>query len=425
MTKHLLLLTTAVGLILGTAAVAQNSAEPSKADANKPAAQQSDKDKSAKPMSRVEKWQADKQTEAAEKPIDKNASSNPPAKPATNAQTPAAAPSTSTNTQSQTPASGATPTTNAQTPAANNGNAANQAQNNPPNTATKTLPNAGAPNAQNQQQNQQQNQPSQTNTATPQAQPNAAPAQAQTPNAAPATNQQAQQTQNTNTNNTNTNAATSNTPDTAQTTLSAGVSVTDPQRTRISESVTKLNVQPITKVNFSVSVGSAVPRDVRLHPVPTEVVAIVPQYRDYRFFVVREEIVIVEPSTMKIVTVLPRNGGSTASTTTSTQTTSATTESKSKFSDRDRATIKKHASQPRRERATGTTIERDDPRSARAESRRQLRVGDRLPDSVDLHDMPEPAYREAPVLREYRYMQRGSRTYVIEPRGRTIIEELD
>jgi hypothetical protein len=116
--------------------------------------------------------------------------------------------------------------------------------------------------------------------------------------------------------------------------------------------------------------------------------------------VVREEIVIVEPSTMKIVTVLPRSGGSTASTTTSTQTSSTTTQRKSTISDSDRATIKKHASQPRRERTTSTTIERDDPRSARAESRRS-------------------------ALREYRYINRDSRTYLIEPRERTIIEEID
>src|SRR5713101_8296648 len=55
-----------------------------------------------------------------------------------------------------------------------------------------------------------------------------------------------------------------------------------------------------------------VPSDVRLQTLPADVVEIVPQYRGYSFFVVRDEIVIVEPSTYKIVTVLPRLGGSTA-----------------------------------------------------------------------------------------------------------------
>lgn len=43
-------------------------------------------------------------------------------------------------------------------------------------------------------------------------------------------------------------------------------------------------------------------RDVRLQPLPDDVVEVVPQYRGYDFFVVRDEIVIVEPSTYKIVT---------------------------------------------------------------------------------------------------------------------------
>ena len=32
---------------------------------------------------------------------------------------------------------------------------------------------------------------------------------------------------------------------------------------------------------------------------------------------------------------------------------------------------------------------------------------------------------ESPSLRDYRYIERDSRTYVIEPRERTIIEEID
>jgi Protein of unknown function (DUF1236) len=59
------------------------------------------------------------------------------------------------------------------------------------------------------------------------------------------------------------------------------------------------------------SVGTAVPRDVRFQPLPAEVVEILPQYRGYNFFVVRDDIVIVEPSTYKIVDVLPRTGRST------------------------------------------------------------------------------------------------------------------
>jgi hypothetical protein len=55
----------------------------------------------------------------------------------------------------------------------------------------------------------------------------------------------------------------------------------------------------------------------------------------------------------------------------------------------------------------------------------RVRVGERLPESVEIRSFPETVYRDSPTLREYRYIERDNRTYVIEPRERTIIEEID
>jgi Protein of unknown function (DUF1236) len=68
-----------------------------------------------------------------------------------------------------------------------------------------------------------------------------------------------------------------------------------------------VNVTPLSNVNFSISVGTAIPATVDLVELPPEVVRIVPAYRGYRYFVVRNQIVIVEPSTRKIVTVIERS----------------------------------------------------------------------------------------------------------------------
>jgi hypothetical protein len=38
---------------------------------------------------------------------------------------------------------------------------------------------------------------------------------------------------------------------------------------------------------------------------------------------------------------------------------------------------------------------------------------------------PDEVYRESPRLREYRYIERDDRTYIIEPGERRIIEEID
>jgi len=48
-----------------------------------------------------------------------------------------------------------------------------------------------------------------------------------------------------------------------------------------------------------------VPRTVSFHPLPSQIVDIYPSWRGYEFFLVRNEIVVVDPRTLEIVAVLP------------------------------------------------------------------------------------------------------------------------
>jgi hypothetical protein len=182
------------------------------------------------------------------------------------------------------------------------------------------------------------------------------------------------------------------------------VDINTQQRTSINRSIARLDVKPITNVNFSVSVGTVVPRDIRLQTLPSDVVEVVPQYRGYSFFVVRDEIVIVEPSSSKIVTVIPRSGGGSAE---------VTPRQKRTFTEKDRAAVRKY-SRSSESRTTGSAM-----RGSR------VTVGERVPASVELQSFPEEVYVDAPELREYRYLRQENRTYVIEPHERTIIEEID
>ncbi|WP_170151364.1 DUF1236 domain-containing protein [Microvirga subterranea] len=85
--------------------------------------------------------------------------------------------------------------------------------------------------------------------------------------------------------------------------------MTSEQRTEITRAFTSVNVEPVREVNFSVSVGSVVPTTVTtLHTCPSEVVRILHGLPECRYIVVRDEIVIVEPKTRKIVTVIERRG---------------------------------------------------------------------------------------------------------------------
>ena len=58
-------------------------------------------------------------------------------------------------------------------------------------------------------------------------------------------------------------------------------------------------------MNFSLSVGTEVPRTVRLHRLPREIVEVEPRWRPYEFILVGDEIVIVNPRNFEIVAVMP------------------------------------------------------------------------------------------------------------------------
>jgi Protein of unknown function (DUF1236) len=64
----------------------------------------------------------------------------------------------------------------------------------------------------------------------------------------------------------------------------------------------------MTGINFAVAVGAVIPDTIELHEVPVEVVRVVPAYSGYRYSVVGNQIVIVEPKARRIVAVIERAG---------------------------------------------------------------------------------------------------------------------
>ena len=78
------------------------------------------------------------------------------------------------------------------------------------------------------------------------------------------------------------------------------------QRTQMRQLILKDSSAPrVANVNFSISVGTKVPRDrVQLRPLSTQIIEIVPAYRGYLYFLVGNDIIIVEPSTYEIVAVI-------------------------------------------------------------------------------------------------------------------------
>jgi Protein of unknown function (DUF1236) len=351
--KMRLITTTAIGLAMASTAFAQSpSKQPS--DKNPPAAQTQQNNNAAQQNPPAQQTQSQPQGGQA---------ANPP--PSGTNQSAGSTNQPSSSTTSQAPASGTSPS-QAQTAPSQQPSSQQSANPPPANTNQAQQPNTGS--------NTAQQQPAASGNTAQQQQPGTAQS--------------------------------------SQTNVNAQVNINDQQRTRISQSVAKLDVKPITSVNFSLSVGTVVPRDVHLATLPADVVEIVPQYRGFSFFVVKDEIVIVEPQSYKIVATLPYSGSIATAAPQRERT-------KSSFSDRDREVIRKHSrSEVRQDRRT-------EGRTTGSATRSEIRVGDRLPESVEIDAFPDTVFRDAPTLREYRYINRENRTYIIEPRERRVIEEID
>lgn len=85
----------------------------------------------------------------------------------------------------------------------------------------------------------------------------------------------------------------------------AGAKLSTEQRTQITSVIREQRVAPVAKVNFSIVVGTKVPRSgVIFHPLPARVVVIYPEWRGYEFILVNGQIVIINPRTLEIVAIL-------------------------------------------------------------------------------------------------------------------------
>ncbi|HEX2653044.1 MAG TPA: DUF1236 domain-containing protein [Xanthobacteraceae bacterium] len=86
------------------------------------------------------------------------------------------------------------------------------------------------------------------------------------------------------------------------------VSLSNDQRTRIRETViTRSSEARIDNPTFQVRVGTRIPTEIRTRAVvlPPDIVTIVPQYRGYRYIVVHDEVVILDPDTLEIIAIIP------------------------------------------------------------------------------------------------------------------------
>jgi hypothetical protein len=362
MKRHLLLSTVAIALALGTVAASAQTRRPS--------------DQNAPPSTQAQPPQGQMRANPPAAP----AAQNQPNAPAQNAAPQApAAPSATTGQAAPQPPQQTAPAANNQTQQP----AAGQAQTQPP-------PQQGAA-----QQQQGQAQPGQ-----------AQPGMAQQPaNAAG--------TANTGAAGANANANTNPAPQQNVNANQQGViTLSEQQNTRVSAAIRQANVRPLTNVSFSIAVGTSIPADVQLQPLPPALAEVVPAYRDYSLVVVEQEALIIDPNSRTIVAVVPFTAQQTTGANTAPAPVPAPAQAAAPPPPRERKKLDLTRDQReilRRQAERHHKSEKDkhviieERRSTTGAGPREPRVGDRVPDSAVIERRPVEVYRDEPPVREDRH----------------------
>jgi len=90
---------------------------------------------------------------------------------------------------------------------------------------------------------------------------------------------------------------------------SGRVQLSEQQRTNVHETLLKeSNLNRGSNVNVSISVGTRIPRSVRLAPLPASIISVVPAFRSYQYVVVNDQICIVDPNSFEIVEIIAAPG---------------------------------------------------------------------------------------------------------------------
>lgn len=171
--------------------------------------------------------------------------------------------------------------------------------------------------------------------------------------------------------------------------------VTEQQRTTVRDRIRQTRVEK-TRINVNISVGTHIPRSVRLHTLPVTIVEFAPEYRGYSYIVLEDEtIVIVHPTTYVIVDYIPASSQR------------AGTQHLVLSSDQMRFVYRSLSREPR------------------AEIRARLALGAEVPRSVQLVVFPGDVVQRVPELDRYRYVVSDDGVLVVDPRSHEVVLVID
>jgi hypothetical protein len=192
---------------------------------------------------------------------------------------------------------------------------------------------------------------------------------------------------------------------------SGRIEVSEQQQTRINAVLRGQRIEPVTKLDFAVSVGSTVPSSVRLTSMPTELADVLPPYRSYSFFVAQREVVIVDPQSFRIVAFVPLSSGGTVGMASPRDTTDTVAPPDSPPRTRATRTERKRVTTDEKPMLTdheGHADRREVDRHRSADRETDVTVGSSRSEPVEVEELPSKSRRTVTrtyTVRRYRYVE--------------------
>jgi len=155
-------------------------------------------------------------------------------------------------------------------------------------------------------------------------------------------------------------------------------------------------------IDVTVNIGTPLPERVRPRPLPTTIVEIAPEYRGYDYVIVREEIVIVEPKTRRVVEVIHRGHG--------------------QVQGQNRVGTAPRLTEAQRAQIIAYAREQ---RIASVQGQLTLDAGANVPSDVNLVPLPDEIVTEIPAIRSYSFFVVSDQVVLVDPQSRQVVEVVE
>jgi hypothetical protein len=98
-------------------------------------------------------------------------------------------------------------------------------------------------------------------------------------------------------------------PGTLPPSTASQLQLTNPQKTAIANAIRGAGSKPGSRINFTTSIGAVVPPSIELYVLPDAALSAVPDAKIVKYTTVQNRIVLVDPTTMRVVDVIPASAG--------------------------------------------------------------------------------------------------------------------